>query len=131
VLTCFSCGGVWADREATERVATVVDRELIDIARSTAKGCAEGSALVEPKGGRACPICAAPMEAIRHARVTIEVCREHGTWFDRDELGRMARNSEYERKSYEDMRTRGAQLQGPPRPPVGSSADIVEDILGD
>lgn len=125
VLSCFACGGVWADLEATERVATALDQELIEIARSTAKSCG-GTTDVAPNEDRACPICTKPLEAIRHARVALEVCREHGTWFDRDELGRMSRNSDYDRK------LREPPPEYPPmRPPAGSSAHIVADILGD
>jgi hypothetical protein len=115
--------------EATERVATIVDHELIDIARSTAKSCA-GETNTTPITERACPICTKPMEPIRHARVALEICREHGTWFDRDELGRMARNSDYDRKQHAAVQ-HVPPPEGAIRPPAGSSADIMEDILGD
>lgn len=130
VLACFSCGGVWADMAATERVANIVDHELIEIARSTAKSCAGATENITPITERACPICTQPMEPIRHARVALEICREHGTWFDRDELGRMARNSDYDRKQHAILDDTH-HAAGAIRPPAGSSADIVEDILGD
>jgi Zn-finger nucleic acid-binding protein len=129
VLPCLACGGVWADKEATARVAGAVDRDLIDIAQSTAKKCSGEHPSVDPNGQRACPICGVLMASIRHARVALEVCAEHGTWFDRDELGRMARNSDFERRSRQDMNS-GVRPESM-RPPVGSSADIVEDLLAD
>lgn len=125
VLTCNTCGGVWTDKDATERVATNVDRELMDIASGAAKKCSGEHQAVSPTDKRSCPICGQALIPIRHARVAIEICREHGTWFDRDELGRMARNSDFERRS------QTPQVQGAIRPPTGSSADLIEGMLDD
>lgn len=50
---------------------------------------------------RRCPVCDAPLVHTKRARVSIDVCTAHGTWFDRDELGRMARNLDYDRLSRE------------------------------
>lgn len=34
----------------------------------------------------ACPVCARPMSAERQYRITLDICEEHGVWFDRGEL---------------------------------------------
>jgi Zn-finger nucleic acid-binding protein len=133
VLTCSTCGGVWTDKEATERVANVVDRELIEIAQGAAKSCDGEPANIAPTDERACPICRKALIPIRHVRVAIEVCREHGTWFDRDELGRMARNSDYERRSQAPEPPSPQPTDRPAgiRPPTGSSADLIGNMLDD
>lgn len=48
---------------------------------------------VDTRGTVACPECGQAMErsVAGQTGVEIDVCREHGTWFDRDELGRIAR----------------------------------------
>jgi hypothetical protein len=40
----------------------------------------------------ACPACAEPMLRTRVARAEVELdtCARHGTWYDRDEMGRVA-----------------------------------------
>jgi hypothetical protein len=47
---------------------------------------------VDTRGAVACPVCGAPMErsVAGQTRVELDTCRSHGTWFDRDELGRVA-----------------------------------------
>lgn len=52
---------------------------------------ASGKAAVDTtQKGIACPYCGRPMEAARLFGVDVDVCPTHGTWFDRDELRRIA-----------------------------------------
>jgi len=125
VLACLACGGVWTDAAASQRISTTVDRELVGIANSAAKHAAES----DPTGARlsldvarACPICDGALSNVRTALVSVDVCTLHGTWFDRDELGRLARNLEFERVS--------ATPQAADGPATSPSADILLSILG-
>lgn len=128
VLACLSCGGVWADVPASRQITTTVDRELVGMAKKVAEH-AESTPDLEPlpRRSRRCPICGGGLTAVRSAHVSLDVCAEHGTWFDRDELGRLARNLEYERISTEMGAPPGSE-----RDPVATSrnATMLLDLLG-
>lgn len=81
---------------------TTVDRELVKLAKEVAMKAAdsEQDLPVAAEGTRQCPVCTRPMASVRSGHVTLDVCEAHGTWFDRDELGRLARNLEHERISH-------------------------------
>lgn len=90
---CPECDGVWADRPAFERICAERDEQAAVL----------GTALPAPHTSRAelapepvryvpCPECGVVMNRVNFARcsgVVIDVCREHGSWFDRDELRRI------------------------------------------
>jgi len=99
VLACSGCGGVWTDAAASRRIVSVVDRELVEVANVAAAQVADRETPDPNASTRGCPVCSAVLRPVRAARVTVDVCAEHGTWFDRDELGRLARNLAYERTS--------------------------------
>ena len=105
VLACLSCGGVWTDSAASRQITTTVDRELVAIAKEAAKQAKETDSTferisdIEAHARRLCPICAGPLTCVRSGHVAIDVCGPHGTWFDKDELGRLSRNLEFERVS--------------------------------
>lgn len=127
VLACMSCGGVWTDTTASRRITTTVDRELVGIARNAAKHAAESDPRLDgatPDVARACPICSGPLTCVRSGHVPVDVCTAHGTWFDRDELGRLARNLEFERLSVDpDPPASGEE-------PTSRTADMLLDLLG-
>ena len=127
VLACNLCGGVWTDTEAARRIVTAVDRELVGLAKEAASH-AHDSVLTSPAGTpRPCPICQQPLQEIRAARVNVDVCAEHGTWFDRDELGRLSRNLEYQRASAPppvDYRTSAPPSEAP------GSTEMLLALLG-
>jgi Zn-finger nucleic acid-binding protein len=90
---CPRCAGTWLDTAAFERVCT--DREL------DAAILGAGSPL-NPPGGPAtreikveyvpCPACDRRMNRVNFmtmSGVIVDVCKGHGTWFDRDELRRV------------------------------------------
>lgn len=75
-LECSACAGRWLDRDAA---ATVVgNRILSDDVRQ--------DGLV----ARRCPECGFAMHPVIIDAVAIERCAEHGCWFDRGELERIA-----------------------------------------
>ena len=81
---CRACGGLWLSVEAVERLRRVTDQEL---RRAVAVG--EMLALARPaRGELACPACKAPLErlTVKDTVHDVDVCRKHGTWFDRTEL---------------------------------------------
>lgn len=88
---CHRCGGLWLDLKLFERIAA--DRE----SRGEVLGALPGEA---PKGAvfetavryRPCPACGKYMNRTNYARISgvvLDACKEHGLWFDRDELRRV------------------------------------------
>ena len=86
---CDGCGGVFADRDAMDRVLagdTSAFRELADEATRAPPRPVTASA------ARACPKCQSLMTPVRvdRARCIVDVCRAHGVWFDRWEAQSIA-----------------------------------------
>ena len=88
---CHRCGGLWLDLKLFERIAA--DRE----SRGQVLGALPGDS---PKGQvfetavryRPCPVCARFMNRTNYAKISgvvLDTCKEHGLWFDRDELRRV------------------------------------------
>ncbi|HMS02642.1 MAG TPA: zinc ribbon domain-containing protein [Gemmatimonadaceae bacterium] len=90
---CGTCHGVWVSRETIERLVTshADDTLLLALAPGVAATQAPRarSVGVEPVRYRRCPTCDAVMNRVNYARISgiiVDVCREHGTWFDVHEL---------------------------------------------
>ena len=89
---CAGCRGLWLDAELFARL---IDHE--ESRASVLRWHAEaGATLVTPVSGavryRACPRCRKLMNRVNFARVSkviVDVCKDDGTWFDRDELARV------------------------------------------
>ncbi len=91
VLECELCLGLWLDVSAFEKICA--DREQ----QSAVLGLASPApthAVRETNKIKyvQCPQCSQLMNRINFARcsgVIVDVCKGHGTWFDRDELSRI------------------------------------------
>jgi Zn-finger nucleic acid-binding protein len=84
VRQCRACGGVWIPVDAVDRLRRASDD---DLRRWVAAG--EMLALAQPqRGPLSCPVCQAALERVAMAETVhdVDVCRAHGTWFDRTEL---------------------------------------------
>jgi Zn-finger nucleic acid-binding protein len=89
---CSRCGGAWLGREAFEHLvegreerATFLDALPEPAAQAPVQGALEFSY-------RPCPSCSRLMNRSNYARVSgviVDSCRDHGIWFDRDELRRV------------------------------------------
>lgn len=82
---CLGCGGVFVDREGRNRV---VAAKCADTA--AASDLAAAHARHNPSFGPAhCPVCRKVMHVTRVAGgVELDLCDDHGAWFDRHELRR-------------------------------------------
>jgi Zn-finger nucleic acid-binding protein len=88
---CPRCEGIWADAAALQKVCS--DREQ--------QAAVLGMAIPIPKPESVpleavhyvpCPVCQKLMNRVNFARcsgVVVDVCKPHGTWFDKDELRRI------------------------------------------
>ena len=86
---CGTCGGIWLDNATAGRITSAMPPDALALADSAA-----GHARHQPDvhAAIACPECARPLSR-RHvgaARVDIDVCEAHGTWFDKHELRHVA-----------------------------------------
>ena len=88
---CHRCGGVWLNQDLFERVAA--DREE----RGTVLGALPGNqakAVIAPETVhyRPCPECGRMMNRTNYGHISgviLDTCKEHGIWFDKDELRRV------------------------------------------
>jgi Zn-finger nucleic acid-binding protein len=87
---CEQCAGLWLEVAAFEAICT--DREEQSAVLGTASPApahAAPSASIAAVRYAPCPQCGQLMNRINFARcsgVIVDVCKGHGTWFDRDEL---------------------------------------------
>jgi len=88
---CPKCEGLWADADALQQICT--DREQqVAVLGVAAPVDTSGAAPLEKIQYRPCPVCHQLMHRVNFARcshVVVDVCKPHGTWFDKDELRRI------------------------------------------
>lgn len=86
---CGLCGGVWLDNAASQRVSSRFEPDAVALANAAAQ-----SAQVHPHQGMpaSCPVCHVEMNTVMVGGTAIEVdvCADHGTWFDRYELQQLS-----------------------------------------
>ena len=91
VRECEKCLGLWLDVASFEKLC--VDREQQSVVLGTASLAPTHAVQQRKKESYVpCPECLQLMNRINFARcsgVIVDVCRGHGTWFDRDELSRI------------------------------------------
>lgn len=91
VLECEKCFGLWLDVASFEKICA--DREQQSAVLGMASH-APTSAMPEKSKVNyvPCPECSQLMNRMNFARcsgVIVDICKHHGTWFDRDELSRI------------------------------------------
>jgi len=91
VRECERCMGLWLDVASFEKLCA--DREQQSVVLGTASR-APTHAVGESSKVKyvPCPECLQLMNRINFARcsgVIVDICKGHGTWFDRDELSRI------------------------------------------
>jgi Zn-finger nucleic acid-binding protein len=86
---CPKCEGLWVDAATVEQLYAERDRQA-SVLQTGEPGTSSG--VVEEKiQYLPCPVCSTLMNRVNFARysnVIVDVCKAHGTWFDRDELRR-------------------------------------------
>ena len=88
---CPRCEGLWADAAALQHI--VADREQQAAVLGVAMPMpAPNSVPLEKIRYLPCPVCRKLMHRVNFAKcsnVIVDVCKAHGTWFDKDELRRI------------------------------------------
>lgn len=90
---CSVCEGLWVDTIALHKICT--DRERQATILGDAADIVPATQLA-PERVRyiPCPICKTLMNRVNFAKcsnVIVDVCKPHGTWFDKDELHRIVK----------------------------------------
>jgi len=87
---CARCEGLWADTDTLLQICT--DREQQSAVLGAAMTIEPSSNKLEEVRYVPCPICKQLMHRVNFARcsaVIVDVCKPHGTWFDKEELRRV------------------------------------------
>lgn len=91
VRECEQCLGLWLDVQSFEKLCA--DREQQSAVLGTASPAPTNAVRETSKVKYVpCPECSQLMNRINFARcsgVIVDLCKGHGTWFDRDELSRI------------------------------------------
>jgi Zn-finger nucleic acid-binding protein len=91
VRECTKCSGLWVDVRTFEKICA--DREQQAAVLGAASPVPSNTVTDQSKINYVpCPDCEQLMNRINFARcsgVIVDVCKGHGTWFDRDELSRI------------------------------------------
>jgi Zn-finger nucleic acid-binding protein len=91
VRECHACGGLWLERAMFEQLGTSRERQGAVLGVLPAP-LAPSETKLEPVRYRPCPTCAQRMNRVNYAKrsgVVLDVCKDHGIWFDKDELRRV------------------------------------------
>jgi Zn-finger nucleic acid-binding protein len=86
---CARCEGLWVDVRSFEKICA--DREQQSEVLGTATPASTSGEISKVKYVP-CPECSQLMNRMNFARcsgVIVDICKNHGTWFDRDELSRI------------------------------------------
>jgi len=91
LFECPQCDGLWVEAAAFERICA--DREQQSAVLGAASHVPSQAPGAEARGGAVryvpCPECGQLMNRLNFARcsgVIVDLCKGHGTWFDREEL---------------------------------------------
>jgi Zn-finger nucleic acid-binding protein len=131
LFECPQCDGLWVEAAAFERICA--DREQQSAVLGVASHVPSPAAGGEARGGAVryvpCPECGQLMNRLNFARcsgVIVDLCKGHGTWFDREELRGIvefiraggleaSRRKEKEQLAEERQRLQQDQLSAVPR----------------
>jgi Zn-finger nucleic acid-binding protein len=92
VRECPGCEGIWTDTETLQKICADQEKQTAVLGMPTHFPPNEGVEIEKQIRYLPCPVCAGLMNRVNFANfsgVIVDVCRQHGTWFDRDELHRI------------------------------------------
>lgn len=87
---CGACGGIWVDNESAQAMMKAPEAVYDDLARR----CGAGARIQRrPSTEPRCAVCRVPLDPVVSGQTHLEldICREHGTWFDAFELSTLIR----------------------------------------
>jgi Zn-finger nucleic acid-binding protein len=92
VRECPKCEGIWTDTETLRQICADREKQAAVLGMPTQLPSNDGVQMENQIRYLPCPVCGDLMNRINFANcsgVIVDVCGQHGTWFDRDELHRI------------------------------------------
>ena len=92
VHECPQCSGLWIDVETFQQICADRDRQAAVLGGAAPDPLATLQLTLDEVRYRPCPVCRTLMNRLNFSErsgVIIDICRGHGSWFDRDELRRI------------------------------------------
>ncbi len=92
LLECPKCEGIWADKLSLEQICSDRERQAAVLGMPSQLPNDPAGSLETKIRYLPCPVCRKLMNRVNFARcshVVVDVCAQHGTWFDKDELRRI------------------------------------------
>ena len=89
---CPRCEGIWADADSLQQICADREQQAAVLGMATATQAPESINLEAHIRYVPCPVCKNLMNRVNFAHcsgVIVNVCNQHGTWFDKDELRRI------------------------------------------
>lgn len=89
---CPKCEGIWADTASLDKICADREEQAAVLGVAGTLHSPDSVELEEKIRYLPCPVCNKLMNRVNFARcshVIVDVCSQHGTWFDRDELRRI------------------------------------------
>ena len=86
---CGRCDGLWVDIACFEKICADREQQAALLGAASFASAQKSGALEARVRYVPCPECGQLMNRVNFARcsgVVVDVCKSHGTWFDRDEL---------------------------------------------
>jgi Zn-finger nucleic acid-binding protein len=90
---CTKCAGLWIDNGTVGRLRQHTDSDVESLARDLTRVIAMPMPLAQRTAQLSCPVCTKRLRRVEIPETpnAVDVCDEHGTWFDRDELAMFVR----------------------------------------
>jgi Zn-finger nucleic acid-binding protein len=91
VQECPRCEGLWVDTASLEQICSEREKQAAVVGLGSPAPIS-GVAVEDKVRYLPCPACRKLMNRLNfasHSNVVVDVCKGHGTWFDRDELRRV------------------------------------------
>ena len=85
---CSGCGGIWVGNASARRVLSQPEEIFVEMATRAGNNATARATRAED---RICPECPAVLDKTRTHGVELDLCQEHGTWFDAYELATLVR----------------------------------------
>jgi Zn-finger nucleic acid-binding protein len=147
---CTRCGGLWVDAGSFKSLCEHREERAAYVGPGSPLPSAARAVEAQHVAYLPCPECGKVMNRVnfaRHSGVIVDVCRTHGTWFDKDELREVlefiqsggleeARQREVQRLERENQRLR-SQRDTVGAPGLESDArhqagllEVAGDLLG-
>lgn len=85
---CTGCGGIWIENASARRVLSDPEPLFAEMATRAGNNATSRTTHADE---RTCPECPAILDKVQSHGIELDVCTDHGTWFDAFELAELVR----------------------------------------